>query len=175
MNYYCIMVRSGGEEQFKIEALRNGSTYADDLQFWFFKRKVKNGGRAKGEIVEQPMFPGYVFMAAESVDGNLYNSISSARNFYHFLKNNQEITPLAGRDLDYLQTLMNNGETAGVSTVTFDEHDRIIILNGPLQGFAGNIIRVNKRKQRVTVQIDMCGSISSFDLSYDLVEKTPLS
>lgn len=165
------MVRSGGEEQFKADALKNGAPYAVGLEFWFFKRKVKNGGKTKGQIVEQPMFPGYVFMSAEDVDAYLYNKISTSRNFYHFLKNNHDITPLAGRDLDYLHTLLNSGETAGISTVTFDENDRIVILSGPLQGFKGNIKRVNRRKQRVTVQIDLCGNISSFDLCYDLVHK----
>jgi transcriptional antiterminator NusG len=172
MKYYCIMVRSGGEELFKKEALKNGSPYAVGLQLWFFKRKVKNGGKKKGEVVEQPLFPGYVFMAAEDMDAYLYDKISRCSNFYHFLKDNKDITPLAGKDLEYLHTLMNYGEVTGISQATFDEHDRIVVLSGPLQGFSGNIIRVNKRKQRVTVQIDLCGNISSFDLSYDLVQKT---
>jgi transcriptional antiterminator NusG len=173
MKYYCIMVRSGGEELFKSEVLKNIEPDADDIHFWFLKRKVKNGGRQKGVIIEQPLFPGYVFMGAEDVDANLYNRISSTVNFYHFLKNNSNITPLVGRDLDYLHTLLNNGETAGISQAMFDEKDRIVILGGPLQGFTGNILRVNKRKQRVTVKIDLCGSINSFDLCYDLVEKAP--
>ena len=59
--------------------------------------------------------------------------------------------------------------------MSFDTDDRIVILSGPLQGFTGNILRVDRRKQRVTVQIDMCGGISSFDLCYDLVEKLQTS
>ena len=173
MKYYCIMVRSGGEEIFKKEALKNGAPLSVGLQFWFFKRKVKNGGKEKGQVIEQPLFPGYVFMSAVDMDAYLYDKISRSPNFYHFLKDNKNITPLVGKDLDYLHTLMNYGEVTGISQATFDEHDRIVILNGPLKGFAGNIIRVNRRKQRVTVQIDMCGNISSFDLSYDLVEKAP--
>jgi len=171
MNYYCIMVRSGGEELFKKEALKNGASYALDLKFWFFKRKVKNGGKQKGHVVEQALFPGYVFMATQKLDAYLYGKISNTINFYHFLKDNRTITPLAGKDLEYLHTLINYGEVSGISQASFDEHDRIVVLSGPLQGFTGNIIRVNRRKQRLTVQIDLCGSISSFDLCYNLVEK----
>lgn len=169
------MVRSGGEEQFKKEALKNGEPLASELQFWFFKRKVKNGGKAKGQVVEQPMFPGYVFMSAEKISPALFQVINHAPNFYHFLINNKDITPLTGKDLDYFHTLSKYGEVAGFSKVSFDTDDRIVILSGPLQGFTGNILRVDRRKQRVTVQIDMCGGISSFDLCYDLVEKLQTS
>ena len=165
------MVRSGGEEQFKKEALKNGEPLANGLQFWFFKRKIKSGGKARGKTTEQPMFPGYVFMSAEDISPALFHVINHTPNFYRFLKNNKDITPLAGKDLDYFHTLSNYGEVAGFSKVSFNTDDRIVVLSGPLQGFTGNIIRVNKHKQRVTVQIDMCGSISSFDLCYDLVEK----
>ena len=168
------MVRSGGEEEFKKSALKNAQGYAVGLDFWFFKRKVKNGGKEKGVVIEKPLFPGYVFMSAENLDAYLFGKISSSLNYYHFLRDDRNITPLAGRDLDYIQTLISSGETVGISKASFDSNDRIVILSGPLKGFTGNIVRVNRRKQRVTVKIDLCGNISSFDLSYDLVSNCKL-
>ena len=166
------MVRSGGEEEFKKSALKNAEDYAVNLNFWFFKRKVKNSGKQKGVVIEKPLFPGYVFMSTENLDAYLYGKISEATNYYHFLRDDKNIIPLSGRDLDYIQLLITSGETVGISKATFDENDRIVILSGPLKGFKGNIIRVDRRKQRVTVSIDLCGNISSFDLSYDLVGKS---
>lgn len=163
------MVRSGGEEEFKKSALKNAGDYAVDLNFWFFKRKIRNSGKEKGVVIEKPLFPGYVFMSAENFDTYLLEKISKSANYYHFLRDDKNITPLAGRDLDYIQVLVGSGETVGISKAKFDENDRIVILSGPLKGFKGNIIKVDRRKQRVTVRIDLCGNISSFDLSYDLV------
>ena len=171
MNYYCIMVKTGAEESFKKEALEKGSSFAVGLQFYFFKRKVINGGKQKGKIVESPMFPGYIFMGCADIDSYLIEQIRSCKNFYRFLSSDGKIRPLTGQDLDYLERLMRHGEVAGFSRVTFDENDRIVILDGPLEGFKGNIIKVDRRKRRVTIRLDMCGSINKVDLCYEDVSK----
>lgn len=171
MDYYCVMVKTGGEEEFKAEALKKCCSYARDLQFWFFKRKMKLGGKNKGKVVDAPLFPGYVFIATKSIDTRLVELIKHVKNFYHFLSSNKNIIPLYGKDLQSLQTLINHGETSDFSLARFDENDRIVVVSGLLQGFTGNIIRVNKRKHRVTIKVDMCGSINTLDLCYDDVSK----
>lgn len=173
MNYYCIMVKTGGEEEFKADALEKCAPYAQGLQFWFFKRKMKLGGRHKGQVVDTPLFPGYVFMSALGIDQHFVERIRTAKHFYHFLSSNRNIIPLYGKDLESLHCLISHGETSGFSLARFDENDRIVVVSGLLQGFTGNIIRVNRRKQRVTVRMDMCGSINTMDLCYDLITKAP--
>ena len=50
---------------------------------------------------------------------------------------------------------------------------RIVITEGPLVGFSGNIIKVNRKRQRVTVMLDMFNSSMKFDMTYDMIEKSP--
>ena len=56
-----------------------------------------------------------------------------------------------------------------MSKVSFDENQRIVIIDGPLKGFEGHIIRVNRRCNRVTIMIDMLGSCKKVDLCYSEV------
>lgn len=173
VDYYCIMVKTGGEEEFKKSAEMIASSISPDIKFWYFKRKMIEGGKRAGEEVDHPLFPGYIFMQSPVMDNKIYLEIKKAKNFYHFLPKNQNIQAMRGKDLEYLAILIKNGEIADVSKASFDANDRIVIHEGPLAGFAGNIIRVNRRKRRATVSIDLCGSISTFDLSYELLEKSP--
>ena len=165
------MVKTGGEEVFKTDAKKNLQSFDPSIQFYFFKRTVKLSGKKRGLTEIKPMFPGYVFMESRFMDAYLLERIKECKNFYHFLPKNGTAYPLEGKDLQYLQKLLSYGEVASISKATFDKDDRIVILSGPLQGFKGNIIRVDKRKQRVSIRLDMCGSVSSIDLSYELVSK----
>lgn len=173
MNYYCIMVKTGGEEEFKADAMKKASQYALGLQFWFFKRKLRIGGKQNGRVIDAPLFPGYVFMSAENMDAYLFEKIKTAKNFYHFLSSNMNITSLRGNDLECLHHLIRFGESSGFSRALFDANDRIVIIDGVLSGFKGNIISVNRRKQRVKVRIEMCGSINTIDLGYEYINKIP--
>ena len=60
----------------------------------------------------------------------------------------------------------------GISKAKFDENQRIVIVEGPLKGFEGKIIRVNRRCKRVTVEIDMFGYNKKVDLCYSDVDNT---
>ena len=54
----------------------------------------------------------------------------------------------------------------GIASVRFDENLWIKIVDTPLLVFEGKIIRVNKRCQRVTVEIDILGDSKRVDLCY---------
>ncbi len=170
MYYYCAMVKTGGEEVFKKDFYRLCSDRFCGVNAYFLKRKVKLNGRLKGQSEQKPLFPGYVFISVPEPCDDFFLTVKSCINFFHFLNSNTDIQELKGKDLGYLSRLLAYGEVSGLSKVKFDENDRIQIVSGPLEGFKGNIIRVDRRRQRVTVSIDMCG-ISSFDLCYEVVAK----
>lgn len=169
MEYFCIMVKTGGEEAFKESAQKLAQENGLTAQFYFFKRTVKLSGKKRGQTEVKPLFPGYVFLATADVGDEMLHILKEAKNFYNFLPNNAQICPLKGNDKRYILSLLRFGETATFSKAYFDKNDRIVIVSGPLTGFAGNIIRVDRRKQRVTVRLDLFSSISTFDLCYDVV------
>ena len=45
------------------------------------------------------------------------------------------------------------------------------MIEGPLKGFEGSIIKVDRRKQRAKIRVDFAGSSHTMDLSFEDIEK----
>ena len=58
-----------------------------------------------------------------------------------------------------------------VSKVYFDENSRIVVLLGPLKGLEGKIVKVDKRKRRAKVKLDIYEDSFFIDLAFDVIEK----
>jgi transcriptional antiterminator NusG len=77
-----------------------------------------------------------------------------------------------GRDLELISRFVGiAGQVIGVSKVCFDENARIVIIDGPFQGLEGKIVKVDKRKQRAKVVLDLFGESHAVDFSFDVVKK----
>ena len=163
VRYYCLMVRTGEEERFKRELLEE---FGDEqrLAAYFFKKKMRTN---KGLFFEQALFPGYVFCGIERLDARAVERVKRVRGFLRFLASNTDIRPLAGENLSVFENFLRCGENLGLSRLKFAPGRRIIVSDGPLRGLEGNIMAVNKRQRRVTVRLDMMGSVSRVDMCYE--------
>ncbi|MBP5452032.1 MAG: hypothetical protein J6Y16_07330 [Treponema sp.] len=164
MEHYCIMVKTGSEDSFRADFEKILREYDSTAELMFFKKKMRTSKKIE---YEQALFPGYVFISIQELNPDIIRKARANRNFYHFLPSNTEIHPLEGKDLEYLSNLKKFGEVQGFSKAYFNENMRIVVTDGPLMGFAGNIIKVNRKRQRVTVRLDLCSSTVKFDLAYD--------
>jgi transcriptional antiterminator NusG len=170
MKYYALQVKSGAESKF---INRFKSLHPDvDLPLYFPQRRIDI--RRKGIIrqTQAAVFPGYIFVEADS-DGEILARQWDFRRtggFYRFLKSNQEITHLADRDLELvLHFIKKVGPVAGISRVYFNENSRIVVLEGPLMGLEGKIIKVDKRKGRAKVKLDIYDDSFAIDLAFEVI------
>ena len=169
MSYYAIQVLTGGESDYTRRAsplLARGRLLAPKRVL-----AIRKGGR-KG-MEESPVFPGYVFVEIDDLLASLpdYWSLRRARGFVRFLRDTASPTPLAEKDLALLRHFMSFGERADTSKVTFDENDRIVVLEGPLKGLEGSIVKVDRRKGRAKVALDICETGFLIDLGFEAAEK----
>ena len=170
MNYYAIQVKTRTENRF-IKLFR--SLYPEiTLPIHFPQRRLDI--RRKGKVKESmsAVFPGYIFIEA-SCDEEIIAcqwEFRRTEGFYRFLRSNQEITPLADRDLELaLHFIKNSGSIAGRSRVFFDENSRIIVVEGPLMGLEGRIIKVDRRKRRAKIMLDLYNDSFSIDLAFEVI------
>ena len=70
-----------------------------------------------------------------------------------------------------IQHFLGLGPKIGSSLVKFDENDRIVVVEGPLKGIEGNIIKVDRRKQRAKIRVAFGGSSHTMDLSFEDISK----
>ncbi len=106
------------------------------------------------------------------IDATTVQALKGLPDFYHFLNSNTDIVPLNDRDLAIIQHFLGLGPKIGASLVKFDENDRIVVIEDPLKGIEGNIIKVDRRKKHTKILIDFHGSFHTMDLSFEDISRS---
>jgi transcriptional antiterminator NusG len=138
----------------------------------FPRRRVdaRRGGWARQATAA--VFPGYVFAEAETEEEILARQWEFRRTegFCRFLRSNRDIAPLEGRDLEAaLHFIKKAGPVAGRSKAYFEGNSRIVSVEGPLLGLEGKIIKVDRRKGRAKIRLDLYGDSFAVDLSFEAI------
>jgi transcriptional antiterminator NusG len=136
-------------------------------------RRVMNLRRS-GEHHRQEylLFPGYLFIEAPSIGEEIIASVRKIPEALKFLPGNHKITPLNRIEKELMSRLLFQGEVIGDSAVRFDENNRISVVRGPLKGLEGNIVKVNRRKGRAKVSLDLYDRTFEVDFSFFDLQKT---
>lgn len=170
MDYYAVQVKTGRESEL-LKKIRKINEEENEAVQAYFPRRVlyvkKKGIRKK---VDAPVFAGYIFLEIDNLSLPLCWQLRKTQDFYHFLPNNQNPLPLAANDLFLLRHFLSFGEITAPSKVYFDENARICVIEGALKGLEGKIIKVDRRKQRAKVLLDMYTDSFPIDLAFDVIE-----
>jgi len=170
MNYYALQVKTRAESRFikLFKALHPEI----NLPIYFPQRRldIRRKGRLRPSM--SAVFPGYIFIEADCDEEIKERQWEFRRTegFFRFLRSNQEITPLANRDLELvLHFIKNAGPVAGRSKVYFNENSRIVVVEGPLVGLEGRIVKVDKRKGRAKINLDLYNDSFTIDLAFEVI------
>ncbi len=170
MDYFAIQVRTRAEEKYIRLFKARWPEATVRLVFPQRQLSIRKGGITKNEIA--PIFPGYIFLESEgSLDPHLYWGLRRTEGFFRFLKSNQDIRPLEGRDLETVLHFIGFGPVAEKSKVWFGDDDRIVVAEGPLKGLEGRIIKVDKRKGRAKVKLDLYDDSFAIDLAFEVIAR----
>jgi transcription termination/antitermination protein NusG len=169
MSYYAIQVMSGREDAF-VELF--GKTTPDAIVH-NIKKKMKSRRRGKPVTLVNPVFPGYIFLQCqeETIPPELIAALKRTKHFTRILPATDHIKALDERDSRIIRQLVSFGKEIGPSLVTFDENNRIKIIEGPLLGMEGRIVRVDRRKRRAKITLELENSPISFDLGFEVLQK----
>ena len=173
MNYYAIQVKTRSEKKFIRLFRSNHPDITFPIHFPQRQLNIKKKGQLKP--ANFAIFPGYLFVEAEE-DGDLIAhqwDFRRTEGFYRFLKSNHDITPLSNKDLELVLHFINNGGIAGRSKVYFNENSRIVVVDGPLSGLEGMIFKVDRRKGRAKIKLDIYDASFTVDLAFEVIEPDP--
>lgn len=172
MLYYAIQVRTTQENDFlrRIQAQKADENRIESRLF-IPKRlmAIRKAGKMSNKLY--PVFPGYIFLETEELTEHDRWIIRHTEGFYRFLKSTKEPTPLTDQDKRLLLHFISFGEYADISKVCFDENDRIVVLEGPMKGLEGNIVKVDRRRGRAKIALDLFKNGFLVDFSFKVVEK----
>lgn len=171
MKYFAVQIQTTKEDSY-IELVNKKLDFRTDKQnFIFLKRclPIRKKGKVTNEL--KPLFPGYVFVKSDEIDSELYNIMRTTQHFVRFLPDNKQIRNIEHRDLTILEHFLQLGGVAKISSVVFDENQRIQVKEGPLKGLEGSIVKVDKRKKRAKVSLDFANTQFVIDLAFEVIEK----
>jgi transcription termination/antitermination protein NusG len=171
MDYYAIQVWTGKESEF---ADRLKADHRIQLEIIVPKRAIVLRKTGKARKIEKPLFAGYVFIATETPGLDLIQRwvLRTTHYFIRTLPTTSDPIPVKEKDRRLLSHFMSFGKVADISKVHFDEDDRIVVVEGPLKGIEGLIVRVDKRKRRAKIRLDMCENSFLVDLGFEIIDKS---
>lgn len=168
MRYFAIQVATRHEDDW----LDRIQDQIENIKFHKIKKKMYIRKRGKTRLEEVPLFPGYIFFEypEEELPIEALSKIRHSRFFIRFLPNNETPHPLNHHDSEIIRHFVNFGSLIPPSLVKFDENQKIRVVQGPLQGIEGYIIKVDRRKQRAKVRLTIAESVMILDLSFVVME-----
>lgn len=169
MQYYAIQVYTSQEAEFIRRA--GHSKFPAGVRLFLPRRILSIRKKGKTNNRQVPVFPGYVFLeiVGDKIDEATRWTLRRVDGFIRFLKDSRNPTPLTDTDRRMLLHFISFGECADKSKVIFDENERIQVLEGPLKGLEGRIVRVDRRRGRAKVALDICQTGFLVDLGFEVV------
>lgn len=140
---------------------------------WWPRRTLYIRRRGRRIRTVQPLFPGYCFVDTEELGSDVFRVLRGVTGLVRFLPANDNIKPLEGEDRDLMRHLLSFGEVLRESKVTFDVNNRIVVKEGPLTGLEGRIVKVDRRKGRAKVRLDVYDDAFLIDFAFQTMEAAP--
>lgn len=174
MNYFALQVKTRSEDKYlklardlleSRELLSRG-----EVRFLWPRRRLTVRKKGKDHETLAPIFPGYLFLETETVTSEVYWTLKRINGFFRFLKDNHHIEPLEGKDRELLLHFLGFGEVVEKSEVYYDINNRIRVVEGPMKGFEGKIVKVDKRKGRARVRLNLYEDSFLIDFGFSLIE-----
>jgi len=132
--------------------------------------QIRNGKKINKERV---YFPGYIMIKA-NLSGEVPHIIRSITNVIGFLGETKGGDPVPLRTSEVNRMLGKVDELSVQSenvVIPYKIGETIKVIDGPFNGFNGNIEKVNEEKRKLEVMVKIFGRKTPLELSYMQVEK----
>lgn len=169
MAIYVLQTRTGKEREIIDRLSREAPGHPGVLHQPRRLMKIRRQGKVKTEA--QSLYPGYLFweIDEDELTAESCEILRRTSGVGRFLPDNLNPRPLPREEERFLLRFFRMGETAPLSKVTYDDNQRIQVVSGPLKGLEGSIVKVDRRKQRARVRLDLYKECHLIDFSFDLI------
>ncbi len=135
------------------------------------KRRLLERKAGGFRTAEKPLFPGDIFIAGD-MDAEACGELRKCSGVIKILRSGDTYADTVKKEeMDFIFDLTGDTDTIEISTAMFDVNDRISIISGPLRSMEMDIKKVDRRRRRVFVEIEIFSEKREISLSYDIVQK----
>ena len=169
--WYVIQTVGGQEQAVRALIERQLSGARSDLVEQCFipmrERTIKRGGEWK--LVQEKLFPGYVFVVTEDAQ-RLLQELKAFPRFMRLLGESRNgFVPLCAEEVDFIRRFEDSGHIARLSQVEVCEGRQIRVLSGALLNCEGMITKVNLHKRVAQVRMSFMGRPVDVFLGFELL------
>ena len=168
MPLFALQVWTGNEARFLALAERILAGTSVKLLWPRRRLRIRRAGIWRESV--SPIFPSYMFLQSAGVDPDLYAGLKRTPGFVRFLPSNEALAPLEQKDQALLSHFLAFGEVVEKSTAYFDENKRIRVISGPLKNLEGMIVRVDRRKGRARVRLELYEDSFEVDFGFEALD-----
>jgi transcriptional antiterminator NusG len=174
MSYFAIQVLTREEKKYiKLagDLLKRweGEGMQDSTLVWPRRQlTIKRKGRSIRSLA--PIFPGYVFLKTQDMTPQLHWELKRLAGFLRVLPSNTNAEPIEGKDHELILRFLEGGQIIKPTSVYFDKDERIVIISGPFVGYEGSVVKVDRRKNRVKIRLNLFKTQHLVDFAFEVVE-----
>ncbi len=166
--WYVIYVRTGREEAARLWLIKYGDFLVSEVLVprtikYEWKKGTKN-------LVSTVLFKGYVLVHMDlSAQGyHVYYSMKENPYAYRLLGDGNSIYPVEKKEIDMLLKFMDAEGIIQLTKACYDGN-RIKFISGPLCGKEDMVIKVNRRKERAYIRVNIAGKIVAIAVGLEII------
>ena len=174
--WYSLRVISGKERKIKerIELEIERSKWSEVVtQVLVPSEKVYKIRNGKKVILERNILPGYILIEAVpgKFSGEMIKGITNIPNVIHFLGRNKPI-PMQESEANRMLGKVDESQDIGEAMIEpFLVGESVKIIDGPFNGFIGDVKEVNEEKKKLKVIVKIFGRGTEVELNFMQIEK----
>jgi transcription termination/antitermination protein NusG len=129
---------------------------------------VRSRRRDRLRMLEVPLFPGYLFVRTDLSYLDYYYRIIRQDGVIRILGIKGQFTPVPEETVASIRTLVNSGQPI-FPWSKLAPGKRVRVIDGPLAGASGVILRLKKGNRRLVVGVELLGQSISVELAEETV------
>jgi transcriptional antiterminator NusG len=164
MHWYVIFVETGSEDN----VLQFLHYFVPNIQALIPKRVIpeKKGGEFKKVL--KNLFPGYILIHTQLND-ETYHKLIHIPHLIRILGYDTYYSPIDEAEIAIILKLVNHEGIIDNSKV-FIENSVVEVIEGPLKGLEGLIVRVNKHTRRVKIKLYFMGEARVIEVGIEILQ-----
>lgn len=170
MEWFAVQVLTGKEKEYRLFA-NSLVPVEQQAKLYIPTRRMVIRRRGTEIAEERPVYSGYIFLVSDTMSPEQAGLYRRVPGFVRWVGTDGRPQGIRTEDLEVLHHLLSHGEILGISRARYDENMRIQVIEGPLKGLEGRIVRVDKRKRRARVRLDLYNNSFEVDFGFELIEE----
>lgn len=167
--WYVVQVRVGAEERIRLQCEQLiKPPVMERCYIPYYERQRRYMGEWNAE--KRILFPGYVFIISDAPQ-ELIDRLKKVIGLTKLIGTGREIVPLTEHEVMFINKLANEDGLVEMSQGII-QGGRTIITSGPLKGFEGKILRIDRHKRTAKIELELMGRIVETQVGLEILEKS---